>query len=81
MNTKYQPISCHFYDELELLAIRRQACQIIFRKDGEAITEINDQIMDFKIIDKAEYLILKNHPNIRLDYLISVNGKELNGYC
>jgi len=83
MKQKYHPINCNFYDELEILAMRGQSCNIHYWKDlkFQEQVEITDTIMDIKIIDKAEFLILKEATSIRLDQLISVDGKELKGYC
>ena len=81
MNQKYQPINCHFYDELELLAIRQQAISIFYFNKSEEELQIMDTIVDFKIIDQAEFLILKSGLKIRLDRLISVDGKVLEGFC
>ena len=81
MNQKYQPINCHFYDELELLAIRKQAIPIFYFNESEKEVQITDTIVDFKIIEQAEFLILKSGLKIRLDRLISVDGKILEGFC
>ena len=81
MKSKYQPINCHFYDELELLAMRRKACSILFLDSNDQQQEINDTILTFKIMDKAEYVILKNNDPIRLDRLVEVDGKVLKGFC
>jgi len=81
MKPKYQPISCHFYDELELLAMRQKKCSILYLDANDQQQEITDTILTFKIIDKAEYVILKNNDPIRLDRLIQVDGKVLKGFC
>ena len=81
MSTKYQPINCHFYDELELLAIRQKNCLIQYQNEAEKVLEKMDVILDFKIIDKAEFMLLKSGEKIRLDKIISVDGKVLKGFC
>ena len=81
MNQKYQPINCHFYDELELLAIRQQAIPIFYFTESAEEVQITDTIVDFKIIAQAEFLILKSGLKIRLDRLVSVDGKVLEGFC
>jgi len=81
MSQKYQPINCHFYDELELLAIRQKKCSIVYVDETENQLEKLGIITDFKIIDAAEYMLLKDGDQIRLDRLVSVDGKELNGFC
>lgn len=81
MKPKYQPINCHFYDELELLAIRRKACLIIYTNQEDKPSERTDIITDFKIKDGVEYMLLKSGESIRLDRIISVDGKVLAGFC
>lgn len=77
----YQPISCNFYDELEALATLRSSCTIIYQDEHANRQETEGVIKDLYIRDKAEYLLLNTGFEIRLDQLISVNGKELKGYC
>lgn len=81
MSQKYQPINCHFYDELELLAIRQKNCLIVYKEEGGNQVEKYGIITDFKIIDSAEYMLLKDGGKIRLDWLVSVDGKLLEGFC
>ena len=81
MSHKYQPINCHFYDELELLAIRQKNCLIIYKDDAGNQVEKSAVITNFKIIDSAEYMLLRGGDKIRLDWLVSVDGKMLEGFC
>jgi len=76
----YQPISCNFYDELEALATLRRSCLIVYREE-ENIQQVQAVIKDFFIEDGAEFMLLHSGQRIRLDHLISVDGKELKGYC
>jgi len=79
---KYQSISCHFYDELEAAAVKKVLCTIIY-KEGEEKKEIQQKIMDLKIINKAEYMILDNSQKIRLDKVVLFNNLKPNDkkYC
>ena len=77
----YQPISCNFYDELEALATLRSSCMIIYQDENADRHEAEGVIKDLYIREKAEYLLLNTGFEIRLDQLVSVNGKELKGYC
>ena len=81
MNQKYQPINCHFYDELELLAIRQKNCAIVYFDESGNQLEKSAVIIDFKIMEAAEYMLLKDGDKIRLDRLIAVDGKVLEGFC
>jgi len=78
----YQSVSCHFYDEFEAAAVKRVVCTIVYN-DGEEEKEIKQKIVDLKIIDKAEYMILDNEQKIRLDKIILFNGLSPNDnkYC
>ncbi|MCB0639668.1 MAG: hypothetical protein KDC54_23755 [Lewinella sp.] len=77
----YQPISCAFYDELELRALRRQRCEIVYQRPGQAAVTITTVIRDFQTRDQAEYMIVANGPDIRLDWLVSIDGIAQSGYC
>lgn len=78
---KYQPISCDFYDELELLALRKTVATIVIRQENDATKEIESRIKTFYTKDKEEFMILANGEEIRLDKLVSVNGIQLRNYC
>jgi len=76
MENKYHPIDCNYYDELVLLAMRNKPCEIIYRdQNGQQITE-QARIIDVFTKEKVEYLKLSNDQLIRLDFLISADGKE-----
>lgn len=79
--SKYTPISCSFYDELEALATLRKTCTIRYKDEQDEIQNQQAIIKDFFIRDKVEYMLLNNGDVIRLDYLIEVDGKVLNKYC
>jgi Rho-binding antiterminator len=77
----YIPIDCHYYDELEALATLREEAVILYVADsGETLT-VTSLIKDFFIVDKVEYMLLANGVEIRLDTIVSVNGKERPGAC
>ncbi|MCY7409779.1 MAG: hypothetical protein LH473_05865 [Chitinophagales bacterium] len=74
---KYIPISCNYYDELEALATLKKTCIIIFKDEAEREISISGVIKTFFIKDKTEFLQLGSGEGIRLDRLISVDGKML----
>jgi Rho-binding antiterminator len=74
---KYIPISCSYYDELEALATLRKECEIVFTDENGKQTSIRGIIKTFFIRDKTEYMQLESGVEIRLDFLISVDGKKL----
>lgn len=73
----YIPINCSYYDELEAIATRRKTVEITYRGAEDQLLTISARIVDFKIIEKTEYMILADEQKIRLDYLVSVDGKPL----
>ncbi|MEN0005948.1 MAG: hypothetical protein AAF798_17490 [Bacteroidota bacterium] len=77
----YQPISCNFYDELEALATLRQIATINYRLGNGQTATAEGKIVNLYTKDKEEFLELDSGFTLRLDYLISVNGKVLAGYC
>ncbi len=75
----YQPISCAYYDELEALATLRKNCWIVYKNEAGEQQEIEAVIKDFYIQDKVEYMLLSDGKQIRLDYILQVDGKPLPG--
>lgn len=80
MDQPYVPISCSFYDYLEQAATLGSEAEIEFIEGGERI-KIISRIKTFTIKDKLEYMVLENGQNIRLDFLISFDGKLLPNAC
>jgi len=79
---EYKRISCHFYDILEAAAVKRVLSKIIYKEDDEE-RQIEQRVIDFKIIDKAEYMILESKQKIRLDKIVLFNNinPSDNKYC
>lgn len=77
----YQPINCNYYDELEAMATLRKLVKIEYYNETGDTLEQEGQIVDFQIKDRIEYMILKSGNEIRLDYLIAVDGKPLPKAC
>ncbi|MCI4668523.1 MAG: hypothetical protein MRZ79_10320 [Bacteroidia bacterium] len=77
----YVPINCNYYDKLEAWAVLRKNVSIkrYFPDGSDGIVE--GRIVDFFIREGAEYLKMADGHEIRLDYLISVNGEELPNAC
>lgn len=77
----YIPISCSFYDELEALATLRKLATIKYAEGESPSKTAEGKIKDFFIREGAEYLLLDTGLEIRLDHIISVNGKVMGNYC
>ncbi len=81
MSENYEPISCSFHDELEILAMHRQACVIVFTGKDQATIQLTSTIVDVFSRDGEEFVRLADGEEIRLDRLISVDGKKLRDFC
>ncbi len=79
MQNKYTPISCHFYDELEAIAVKKIKVKIIYIQEEKEI-EIEDFIIDFKNFNKEEFLVLSSGQYIRLDKIIKINNLVASSY-
>lgn len=78
MTDKYTPINCEFLDRLEHCCIRKEHCQIVYRQGSfPRNIETEGLITDIFSREKAEYILLDNGEEIRLDRIVSVNGYEL----
>jgi len=78
---KYQPISCDYYDELEIVAMRQTIAEIVFKNEKGVETTISTKIKTLQTRNSEEFLILENGDEIRLDRLVSMNGKVVKNYC
>ena len=79
MSNKYQTVSCHFYDELEALAVKKVLSNITYLENENEII-VDDLIVDFRTKNKEEFLILKNGTQIRLDKIIKVNEIDASNF-
>jgi Rho-binding antiterminator len=78
---KYIPINCNYYDELEAYATLRKNVLIRYRENGTDIQEKTARIVDFQFKEKVEFMLLDDDTAIRLDWLISVDGKVVPLAC
>lgn len=77
----YQPISCTFYDFIEHFATLRKEIIIQYKETDVSITSLTSIILDTQSNKDGEFMIIKDlkHP-IRLDKIISLDGKFLSDY-
>jgi len=73
----YVPINCSYYDELEAIATLKKAVQIIYWEKDQKQSLQAVQIRDLFTKNKEEFVVLDNGQQIRLDYLIEVDGKPV----
>ncbi len=77
----YVPISCAYYDELTLLVMRQTNCTVEYFDTAETPMTVVGKIKDVFSRTGEEFLLLSTGQQIRLDKLISVNGKKPSLYC
>ena len=75
----YKPIDCNFYDILEALATQKRYVRIQYFTDLHEFQTVDALIKDLYIKDKFEYMLLSNGSEIRLDRLVSADGKFVPG--
>ncbi len=71
----YQPISCDFYDQLEIVIQRQIPSTIVYEKDEEKCT-IKGLVKKLEVIDGKEYLMLKTGERVLLHTIFTFNGKR-----
>jgi len=70
--TDYRPIACSFHDRLESFAVLRVTCHIVYTDADGTEHQVVDRISDVRVRDGAEYLVVPDGSEIRLDRLQSV---------
>ena len=71
----YNPISCEFFDQLDI-AIQRKIPSTIVYFNQEDILTVKGLVSALVVIKGKEYLLLDNKQKIRLDLIVSFNGKK-----
>lgn len=81
MEDKYLPVSCAFYDQLELLAMRRSKVSLIYELNEKPIR--TEGIIEdvYSAEDRVEYLRLSSGEVIRLDHINQLNDTNIPDYC
>jgi len=71
----YNPISCEFFDQLNV-AMNRKIPSIIVYLDNDEKKTIKGLIETMSVIDGKEYMILTTKEQIRLDSVLTFNGRR-----
>ena len=79
MNTHYSPINCDFYDVLEEASTLRRHCEIVYVAAEQSEAMVQGYITNLYAESGEEFLVMDNGLYIRLDALVSVNGKPIPG--
>lgn len=77
MTEPYKPVSCDFHDELTELATLKIPVDIVYKDQKHQEQEAHDVIADIFTQGKEEFLKLQHGEQIRLDHVISINGKKI----
>ena len=71
----YTPISCEFFDQLNVAMQRKIPSTIVYLKNDEKITT-KGLIKTMSVIDGIEYVILNSNEQLRLDTVLTFNGRR-----
>ncbi|MGL6070510.1 hypothetical protein [Craterilacuibacter sp.] len=71
----YTPISCDYHSELEWLALQKKICHIVYLGTDGSRQQLQQRITDIVTSEQQEFILLDDGSRIRLDALISVDGK------
>lgn len=74
----YRPVSCEFYDQLNVIIQRQIPTTIIYLKEENSSEEftVKNYIKTMTLEKNEEFLILKSGEKIRLDLVHFLNGKK-----
>ena len=71
----YTPISCEFFDQLNVAMQRKIPSTVVYLENSEKKT-IKGLIQTMSVIDGIEYVILNKNEQIRLDTVLTFNGRR-----
>ena len=71
----YTPISCEFFDQLNVAMQRKIPSTVVYLENDEKKTS-KGLVQTMKVIDGIEYMILNTKEKIRLDKVVLFNGRR-----
>mgnify|MGYP000692176815 CR=1 FL=1 len=71
----YNPISCEFFDQLTVAIQRKIPSTIVYLDEGEK-QSVKGLVRELIVQAGKEFLVLTNGQKIRLDLVITLNGKR-----
>ena len=71
----YTPISCEFFDQLNVAMQRKIPSTVVYLKNDEKVTA-KGLIKTMSVIEVIEYVILNKNDQIRLDTVVTFNGRR-----
>ncbi len=78
---EYEPIACALYDRLEEAATLKKRVEIRYRDGKGQPMEIRGRIIDLRVSQGAEWLVLEEGLTLRLDQLLYLDGVPFRGAC
>jgi len=72
----YNPISCEFFDQLNVAMQRKIPSTVVYLKNKEETETIKGVVKTMEVVDGIEFMILDSKEKIRLDTVITFNGKK-----
>ncbi len=72
----YNPISNEFFDQLNVAMQRKIPSTIVYLKDEGNKETTKGVVKTMEVIDGKEFLILVSKEKIRLDTVLTFNGKR-----
>lgn len=72
----YKPISCEFFDQLNVAMQRKIPSTVVYIKDDETKETVKGIVKTMEVIDGKEFLVLDSKIKIRLDTVLTFNGKR-----
>jgi transcriptional antiterminator Rof (Rho-off) len=73
----YRPIACATHDRLEAIAVKGREGVFLWESPGGGTASAVSRIRDIKVQGGAEFLVLSDGTEIRLDRLRKVDGVEV----
>ena len=75
MKDSYLPVSCDFHDELLGLATKKERIKVYIFNEKGTLDEISGIIKDVYTKMGEEFLLIESQSPIRLDKIVTYNGK------
>ena len=72
----YNPISCEFFDQLNVAMQRKIPSTIVYINDKEEKETTKGIVKTMEVEDGIEFMILESKEKIRLDTVFTFNGKK-----
>jgi len=79
--TNYHPINCNFYDNFEAAVVQKRCVVLEYRSVRNKVSRIHTRLNDLTTHRTEEYVQLANGEWLRLDRIISIDGKVTGNTC